>query len=437
MRRRARVTIGVVTTLVIAATAGIIAATRRGAVTEVRVEVVGRRDLESVVSASGWVRPHRKVDVQADIMGRITELHVREGQPVTRGQILLRIDPAQYEQALARAKAALSEAQARAAQARANKLQAQRNHERLLGLFRAGENLVSPQQVEEAATQLAVQQELYRAAEFGVEQARAAVGEAEDRLSKTVIRAPMDGIITRLNVDEGETAIVGTMNNPGSLLLTVADLSTMEAVVRVDETDVPRLSLGDSTVLLIDAFPRRTFVGRVTEISHSSVRPPGQAAGTGQQNQAIDFEVVITIADPPPGLRPDLSATADIVVDRRPGALAIPIIALTVRDRGAVEVLPQEDPAIARAAAEAAGAGRRNNDVEGVFAIRDGTARFVAVEVGVAGREHFEVVSGLVEGDSIVAGPYEAIRGLEDGRRVRPMTQDGARRGGAARTAGS
>jgi HlyD family secretion protein len=242
----------------------------------------------------------------------------------------------------------------------------------------------------------------------------------------------MDGVITRLNVDAGETAIVGTMNNPGSLLLTVADLSIMEAVVRVDETDVPEVAIGDSATIQIDAFPRQSFTGTVTEISHSSVRPPeSQQQGTGQ-GQAVDYEVVIQLDAPPAGLRSDLSASADVSTDSRVNALAIPILALTVRERGQIEALPNEDPA-ARAAGEQART--ENEDVEGVFVVREGKAQFVPVVTGITGREHFEVLSGLAEGDSVVAGPYDAIRSLENGAAVRRMTAPAPAPGAPARTA--
>jgi len=335
-----------------------------------------------------------------------------------------------------RARAALSEAQARSAQARANFLQAQRNAERTRQLAAVDTTLVSRQELEDAETQFEIQKELLEAAQFGVAQARAALSESQDRLAKTVIRAPMDGTITRLEVEEGETAIVGTMNNSGSLLLTVADLSIMEAVVRVDETDVPGIELGDSTEITIDAFPKERFTGRVTEISHSSVRPPEQlTGGTGAGGgQAVDFEVVIRLDVPPPGLRPDLSATADIVTDRRSAVLSIPIIALTVRERGDIEALPQEDPA-ARAAAEAAAG--TNDDIEGVFVVRAGKASFVPVQVGIAGREHFEILSGLNRGDSIVAGPYEAIRSLRQGDLIRILDPNAEATRGTARGAGS
>lgn len=390
-----------------------------GDAAQVRIETVQQRDLTATVTASGWIRPHRKVDVQSDIMGRITQLLVKEGHVVRRGQILLRIDPTQYEAAANRAQASVSESLAREAQARANVLQAERAHERLRNMATANANLVSRQQLEEAETQVLVQTEMLRAARYGVEQSRAALAEARNQLEKTVIRAPMDGVITRLNVEEGETAIVGTMNNAGSLLLTVADLGTMEAVVRVDETDIPDLKLGDSATIEIDAFPRRKFRGTVTEIGHSSVRSPEQQAqsGTGQ-GQAIDFEVVITLADPPQSLRSDLSASADITTATRAGALAIPIIALTVREQDSVKALPNETPGAAAAGEVANGP---QKDQEGVFVVRQGKAQFVPVQIGIAGREYFEVLTGLQAGDSIVAGPYEVIRSLENDKSVRAI----------------
>jgi HlyD family secretion protein len=429
MRKGAKIGIGVGVLAVAAAVAVVGAVTRDDAV-EVRMEEVTRQDLVGVVSASGWIQPHRKVDVQADIMGRITALYVDEGQAVTQGQILLRIDPSQYESAVSRATAAVSEARARQAQARANLLQAERVWERNQQLASANADLVSKQALEESETQVRVNEQLMEAATFGVAQAQAALGEAENQLAKTVIRAPMDGIVTRLNVDEGETAIVGTMNNSGSLLLTVADLSVMEAVVHVDETDVPGLELGDSAIVQIDAFPRQKFTGRVSEIGHSAVQSREMAASTGGgQGQAIDFQVVIRLDEPPPSLRSDLSATSEVVTDMRPHALSVPIIALTVRERDSVEALPNEDPTAASLGADAAD----DRDQEGVFVVRGGRAFFTPVRIGIAGREHFEVLAGLQEGDTVVAGPYEAIRTLEHDQPVRPLTADtAAQRLGAA-----
>lgn len=395
---------------------------RRGVVM-VRAETVAARDLVATVTANGWIRPRRAVDIQADVMGRITDLWVQEGDSVKVGQVLLQIDPTEYEAAVARARAAVSETKAREAQARANLIQAERTLARTRAIAERDSTLVSRQSLEDAVTQVEVQRALVEAASHGIAQAEAALREAENWLSKTTIRAPIEGVVTRLNVEIGETAIVGTMNNPGSLLLTISDLSVMEAVVHVDETDIPALSLGDSASIEIDAFARQVFSGIVTEIGHSSVVQRSSASAlAGSQQQAIDFEVVVTIDSPPALLRPDLSATARIVTATRSAAPAIPIIALTVRDQKDVEPLPLEE-----GAATAAATLGSSTDQEGVFVIREGKAHFVPVEVGIVGAEYFEIVSGLSVGDSIVAGPYEIIRTLEDGKSVRPLPESSGR----------
>ncbi|MFP4623687.1 MAG: efflux RND transporter periplasmic adaptor subunit [Gemmatimonadota bacterium] len=420
MNRKSKIFLGI-GALVVIAGAGIAGLTTRGGEgVGVRTAEVEKRDLESMVRASGWIQPRVAVDVQSDIMGRVTALYVQEGDAVERGQVLLRIDPTQFEAAVARARAGVSEAMAREAQSRASLLQADQALRRAEEMLRRDSQLISTQQFEEAETQAQVQRALYQASTHGVEIARAALEEAEDRLGKTVIRSPLDGIVTRLNVEEGETAIVGMQNNPGSLLLTVSDLSVMEAVIRVDETDVPGLALGDSAVLTIDAFSRRRFTGRVTEISHSSTVDP-DTRGLSQQSQAVDFEVVITLDDPPPTVRPDLSATAEVITENRPSTLAIPIIALTVREREDLEAL-DDDLTGEQAAVASALLGDDQDDIEGVFVIRDGKAHFRPVEVGITGREHFEVLTGLAEGDTVVAGPYEAVRALNDGERIRVLT---------------
>lgn len=425
MKRKTKIVLGVGTLVVV--TAAALAGVAGGGedATGVRVAAVEARDLESVVRASGWIQPRVAVDVQSDIMGRVTELNVKEGDSVQRGHVLLRIDPTQYVAAVARAKASVSQALANEAQARASMIQAQQELRRTEEMRSRDSTLISEQQFEEARTTAEVQAALHEASEHGVEVSRAALQEAEDRLAKSVIRAPMDGVVTRLNIEEGETAIVGTMNNPGSLLLTVSDLSVMEAVVRVDETDVPGIALGDSVVLTIDAFRRQEFTGRVTEISHSSTVDPN-TRGMSQQSQAVDFEVVVTLDDPPPLIRPDLSATAEIITEQRPQALAIPIIALTVRERDDIEALENEQAEV-QAAADAL-LGQGDDDIEGAFVVRDGIARFVPVEVGITGREHFEILAGLAAGDTVVAGPYEVVRQLNDGDRVRvlPVSGDSA-----------
>ena len=393
------------------ATMGFLATQRqgRGAV-EVRVEAVGLRDLVDDVSATGHIEPKTHVDITTDVAGRIIELPVEEGQDVEEGDLLLQIDPALYRAGVDRAEAALAQAEANLAQQEATYEQAQRDADRLTALQARGTDFVTEAEVEQAVTNANVQRRLLEASEHQVQQADASLDQERDRLGKTTIRAPMSGRITRLNVERGETAIVGTMNNPGSLLLTVADLSVMEAVIEVDETDVPDIAIGDSAYVEIDAFPNRRFVGTVTEIGNSSIVPLNPATSGGSA-QAIDFEVRIELRAPPEGIRPDLSATADVITDTRDQVPSIPITALTLMDADEYEEIPNENlPSAPRSDAV--------RDIEGVFVVEGDVVRFRPVEIGIAGENYFEVVSGIEVGTTVVSGSFQAIRELQDGSRI-------------------
>ena len=423
MSLRGKMVIGAVLVLVLGSAAVVTVVRGRDRGVEVRLEEVNRRDLVSTVTVSGNVRARRAVDISADVMGRIIDLNVEEGEDVTEGMVLLRIDPSQPEAAVSRAQAGLSQAQAQVAQQRANLLRAEREHSRMELLWSRDSTLVSPLQLEDAATNLEVARSLFQAAEHGVSQADAALKEAQNQLSKTIIRAPISGKVTRLNVEAGETVVVGTMNNPGSLILTVSDLSIVEAVMAVDETDVPEISLGDSALVELDAFSGRRFTGEVTKIGNSAiVRPQATAAG---QSSAIDFEVVITLHDPGIQLRPDLSATADIITAVRESVVTIPIISLTVRSPEGQETpaVTAEDTGAPQPAARRGPLAREQepDEVEGVFVVRDGTAHFTPVTIGITGQEYFEVLSGVEPGDTVVAGPYQRIRELQDGDPIRPL----------------
>jgi HlyD family secretion protein len=415
MTRKRKVLIGLGVGAVLTVFVVLALSSESGQTVDVRVEQVGRRDLVAKVTASGHIEPKRSVDISADISGRIVELPVEEGQDVREGDLLLVIDPARYRAAVQQYQAGLAEARAREAQARSAYDQARRDFERTRALKEATPDLVTDQELELARTDASVKEALWRAAEHAVARAQASLTEAQDLLDKTVIRAPMSGRITRLNVERGETAIVGTMNNPGSLLLTVADLSEMEAVVEVDETDVPEISIGDSTVIEIDAFPGRTFVGRVTKIGNSSIRPRSSLQSSAEQ--AIDFEVRIELDDPPDGIRPDLSATSDVVVATASSAVSIPIISLTLLSRDDFEAIPNEN--LPESASDAG-----TDEVQGVFVLDGDRVRFRPVEVGIAGDNYFEVLSGLEEGETVVSGTYQAIRQLKDGARVKVTGED-------------
>jgi HlyD family secretion protein len=422
METRTKVAIGVVVVAVLGLAAFLSVRRNSDRGVEVRAEVIERRDLVEIITASGNIRARRTVDISSDVSARVAELLVDEGDDVVAGQTLLRLEPDQYQAAVSRAEASLAQSEAQQAQQRANLVQAQRDLDRLVQLRSRDSLLVSRQQLDDAQTRVEVQSALLEAASFGVSQARAGLDESQDRLSRTIFTAPMSGKVTRLNVEEGETVIIGTMNNPGSLVLTISDLSVIEVVLQVDETEVSEISIGDSASIRIDAFPDRQFAGTVTEIGNSAINPPSQQQGN--QQAAIDFEVVLTLAASDAPLRPDLSATADIVIESRADVLAVPIIALTVRDARDLEESEDDEAAAPETPADDEAAGPGATDIEGVFVVSDGTVTFTAVEIGIAGTEHFEVLSGLAAGDSVVAGPYQRIRQLRNGDRIRVEERD-------------
>ena len=378
---------------------------------EVRMEQVGRRDLVSAVTASGKIEPKTSVDISADITGRIVKIAVREGDLVKKGQFLIQIDPAQYQAAVARAEGVVASTQATMLQTRASRDQAERAWRRARDLSQAGANLIAPAAVEDYKTALDVAQATYEATGAQLSQSRASLQEARDNLTKTRLVSPISGRVTRLAVEEGEVAVPGTFSKETGLLMTVADLSVILAKVQVDETDVVRLTPDDSVEVTIDAYQDTTFVGRVSRVSHSAQLTATQTA-SGSNDRAVDFDVEITLQDPPEDIRPDLSCTARVVTDTRSGALSIPIIALTVRDH---ERVPNENSP----PADTLKPKRRNREAEGVFVVRDGIATFRPVKVGIAGDEYFEVLDGVRDGETIVGGTYQAIRDLKDGDRVR------------------
>jgi len=439
--------------VVVGAFTALSVAKRRQPSVEVRLEKVQKRDLVSIVTASGRVQPKRKVDVSSDITGRIVSLPVREGDMVERNQVLVRIDPTQYEASVQSRQAFLASSQAQASQARATKDQADRAFVRARDIRAQNPQLVSQEALEQAETQQRIAVANLEGAQHQVEQSAAALREAQDALRKTTIVAPMSGKVTRLAVEEGEVAVPGTFSRETGLLMTISDLSVIEVTVQVDETDVIRLQLGDSAEVSIDAYPDTTFTGRVTEVANSSVRGAAAAAAAGGQEQAVDYEVVITLDRPPRDVRPDLSATARVVTATRVGVLTVPIIALTVREPEADSVARRDTSAARRdtsraalraqqPAAPAAGAARdttarrRGKEIEGVFVVDTiaKTVRFRPVKVGITGDEYFEVVSGVREGETIVSGSYQAIRDLKTGGRVRQARATGPDSTAARRT---
>jgi HlyD family secretion protein len=429
------ITAAVVLLIIVGAT---VAGSRKGIVT-VQTGKVVRQDISSVVTASGEIKPKTYVNVGANAFGKITHLYVKEGALVKKGQLLAQLENVQSAADLAatRASVGASETDYVAADAAyktsaADLKRAQSDldragleWDRAQGMFKAALIAKADYDIKKAAWETAV---------AGLEQARARVAQAKaqqdsadkhitqtkanltraaDVLDKTTYAAPFDGIVTNLPVREGETVVIGIQNSPGSTLMTVADMSVITAEVRVDETDIVNVRLGQSADVTIDAFPRQTFKAVVTEIGDNAlVRSTGVATtqSTGSSQEAKDFKVTVTLNNPPPNLRPGLSTTAKITTATSPKALTIPIQALTMRDPSdLVDEKDKKEPATSAAMRD------KKNEMQGVFVIRDKKSKFVPVETGIAGATDIEVKGGLQEGDEIVTGSYKGLRTLRQG----------------------
>ena len=404
---------------------------------QVEVEAVERRRLEAIVSASGKIEPKLSVDISASTMGRVTRLAFNEGDRVVSGQFLLEIDPETLRAAVDRGEAGLQasrstqrQAQVSVASARVNLQLAKDNLERQENLWEL--RLISRETYEPAASDVTLREIELEAREVDVatqsqriRQEEASLQSARYDLTKVTITAPITGVVTRRNIEEGETVVIGTMNNQGTVLATVADLSVIEAEVEVDETDIPSVELGQTAEVTIDALPDRRFVGVVTEIGNSPI--PIQTTGGGAGSQATTFKVVVTLNDEIPGVRPGFTCTADITTAVRTDSLGIPIQAATVREVvvDAAGQVVRTDPGRRRRGVEPAVSavelpvGSSEEELEGVFVARQGRAVFVPVKTGIAGERYFEALTGVTEGDLVITGPFSEVRNLEDGDEIR------------------
>ena len=307
----------------------------------IAAETLRKRDLDALVSASGKIQPKRQVNVSANTMGRVTRLAVQEGERVRAGQFLLEIDPRSLEGQLQRGEASVAAArssllQTRTAveQARATLGLARQNLRRQDELWQEG--LTTRESLERAQNEVTVreaelqtrEQEI-QTREEQIKQEQASLATTRYNMSQVTIVSPMDGMITRRNIEEGENVMVGTMNNAGTVLLTIADMSVIESELEVDETDIPAVTLGQEARVTIDAVPGRTFRGRVTEIGNSPIQTGAGQIGTPQ---GTDFKVVITLDEEVPGVRPGFTCTAEITTATRQNVVSVPIQAVTVRE---------------------------------------------------------------------------------------------------------
>ncbi len=408
---------------------------------EVTTEGVQKRHLEALVSASGKIQPKRDVNISADTMGRVTDLAVEEGDRVTKGQFLLQIDPRNLRSAVQRTEASLAAASSQVEQLRvaieSSKValkQAEDNYTRQQNLWKGG--LTTRETLERSESDLKLrqadlrsQEQQLRTQELRKDSESATAESARFDLSKVRIESPIAGIVTRRNIEEGETVVIGTMNNAGTVLLTIADMSIIEAEVEVDETDIPSVRFGQPAKVTIDAMPGQTFMGKVTEIGNSPIQA---ATGTQASTQATNFKVVVTLDKEIPEVRPGFTCTAEITTAVRDNAIAVPIQATTVRelvvdDKGNVIKPPADDKKTRRPSAGTAQAaelkpGQTRKELEGVFTVQNNKAVFMPVKTGIAGEKYFEVLSGLKEGDAVITGPFASVRALAEGAAVKPTT---------------
>ena len=411
----------------------------------VTTETVKTRDLEAIVSASGKIQPKRLVNITAETSGRVVNLAVNEGDRIHTGQFLLQIDPKSLRSRVDNSEASLQVAAASLEQmrqsvetARVQLDQSRQTLTRQQGLWK--QQLTTRAELEKAendvkAAESALQErdKSAKAQDSRIMQERAQLENAKYDLSKVRIESPIEGIVTRRNIQEGETAMIGTMNNAGTVLLTLADMSIIQAEVEVDETNIPNVHLGQIAKISIDAIPDKSFKGHVTEIGNSPIQAAGQQASS---TQATNFKVVVVLDEKVPDVRPGFTCTADITTATRQNVSAVPIPSVAVREliydaNGQVIKEPTDTKRRRRsnggstldpvASAAELKPGETRKETEGVFVVRDKAknVEFVPIKLGIAGDKFFEVLSGLKPGDQVITGPYNSVRNIADGDAVK------------------
>lgn len=441
-RKKLLIGVGVVVVLGAIAYANLAFKKETGA--EVTVEKIEQRNLEAIVSASGKIQPKRSVNISAETMGKVVGLKVNEGDTVTQGQFLLQIDPRNLQTAvnsreasLAANRSALEETRRSLENSKIALKTAEDNLRRQTDLFKAG--IGTKETYERAQDDVRSRQgdiarieQSIKTQETRLKQDEASLESAQYDLNKVRLVSPIDGIVTKRNIEEGETVVVGTMNNAGTVLLTIADMSVIEAEVEVDETDIPNVAVGQSAIVKIDAFPDKKFPAKVTEVGNSPITT------SGQTTRATNFKVVVQIEGLVTDVRPGFTCTAEITTATREQAVAVPIQATTVRemvvDANGQMVREPIDPKDANRPRRPSSAsadlkpGQSRKELEGVFVVVDGRAVFTPVKVGVAGDKYFEVTEGLKAGDEVITGPFASVRTMKDGDPVKVTSSAAAKK---------
>jgi HlyD family secretion protein len=380
---------------------------RKNQATEVSVAKVKLQDVVAKVTANGKIQAEKKVDLSALVMGQIVNLVVREGDEVKKGDFLLQIDKnraaaeeASSTAALQGSLADLDSAKAAMDQAANDLERARKNHEA---------KIVPEVEYQHAQSGYDSARGAYQAAEQRILQNRATVNAYHDTVTKSTLRSPIDGIVTTLRVKAGEVTVLGTMNNPGTQLMTISDMSTVQAVLMVDETDMPNIAVDQKAILSLDSYPGRHFDGVVTEVGHSPIqRDDVELQGLISTTEAINFKVKVKILEPPSSIRPGFSVTADIITGTKSKVPTIPLAAVVIRDSPKGE---KDD------------SGRIKTE-EGVYTMPDNKVRFVAIKTGLAGELDIEVASGLKDGDNVISGPFKTLRTIKEGDKVKAMSEE-------------
>jgi HlyD family secretion protein len=390
--------------VVVVLAAVVVASLRRGGGetgTPVDAEAAAEREIRRVVRASGVVDPREKVELSAHVVAKIDQLYVEEGDQVEAGEPVLELERQVFDAAVADWRARLAQARSAVRKAEADLESARLRRQRYERL--AGEGVVSDEQVEEARVAATGAEVALDQAGESVAQARANLAKAEDDLRKTTIYAPIGGRVIALNAEQGEVVVSGTMNNPASVIATLADLSEVLAVVDVDETEIVHVAVGQDAELEVDAMPERSFAGRVVEVGSSGFSRP-------DQRDVTFFKVKVLFEEPAEALKPGMSVRASIVTAVHTSALVVPIQAVVER------------PPLAGDGE--AGAGGDEEEVRVVFVVADGEARQRPVDTGISDATHVEITTGLAAGEPVVTGPYRVLRKLEDGEAVRVDTEE-------------
>lgn len=376
----------------------------------VQTEKAARRDITQLVTATGIINPVYQVAITPEVTGEIVGLPVKEGDRVKKNQLLIRIKPDSYVAQRDRAKANLESAQATLGMKKIEKDFIESNYKRTQQLFRDG--ISNKQELEKMESDLASSIAQLEAQQAFVQQAQATLKESNESLNKTTLYSPMDGTVSKLNVELGER-VLGSGFSQGTNLMTVADLGKMEAIIDVDENDVVLVAIGDTAKIELDAFKNITYNGVVTQIANSA-----KTTAAGTQEEVVNFAIKIALNDFNAQVRPGMSCNADIEVETKNNVLAIPIQSVTARS--AEEPVADEPQANGGMGFGRTGKKKQSKPKEVVFVVDKDTVAMKEVKIGISDNEFIEVISGLKAGDEVVSGPYRAISSeLQDKGKVK------------------